>query len=83
MKVVDTSAPGICQALQIQLDPDAGSARLRILNGAGNDTNWGVQLVASQAFNVATPGRNAVPTGSYWLRSDTAGVLIGICALVT
>lgn len=82
MKATDVNAPGICQALQIQVDPTSGSAVLRILNASGNDTNWGVFLYASQAFNVASPGRNAVPTGSYWVRTDTAGLLVGVCALV-
>lgn len=82
MLAVDSSAPRICQALQIQVDPTAGAAVLRILNSTGSDTNWGVFLYPSQAFNVASPGRNSVPTGSYWLRTDTAGLLVGVCALI-
>jgi hypothetical protein len=81
MQVVDPNSPITCQALQIQVDPLAGAAILRILNSGGSDTNWGVFLYASQAFNVASPNCNAVPTGSYWLRTDTAGLLVGVCAL--
>jgi hypothetical protein len=83
MQVVDPRAPVTCMALQIEFDPDAGSARLRLTNSDGSNTNWGVQLVASQAFEVSASGTNSVPVGNYWLRCDTAGQIVGIFALVT
>lgn len=84
MQAADPRAPISCHILQIQLDPAAGSAKLRIMNQDGSDTNWGVELVASQAFQDGSPaGMNSVPTGGYWLRCSSAGKLVGIYARVT
>lgn len=83
MQAKDINAPVNCQILQIQLDPMAGSAKLYIINATGSDTDWGVELVASQAFQVSTSGTNSVPPGSYWLRCSAAGKRVGVFALVT
>lgn len=83
MQAIDIRAPVNCHILQLQLDPMAGSAKLRIINKDGSDTNWGVELVASQAFQVNSSGTNSVPTGSYWLRCSVAGKIVGVFALVT
>ena len=83
MQVVDSRAPISCHILQLQLDPAAGSAKLRIVNQDGSDTNWGIQIVASQAFQVNSSGTNSVPIGNYWLRCSVAGKIVGVFALVT
>jgi hypothetical protein len=83
MQAVDPRAPIKCHVLQLQFDPAAGSAKLRITNQDGSDTNWGVYLVGTQAFQISSIATNSIPTGSYWLRSSIAGKLVGVFALVT
>lgn len=79
---VDANAPVRCRTLQLQVDPGAGSAKVYILNANGTTSNWGVELVASQAFRLDTSMVDSIPTNGFWLRSDTASITIGVFALV-
>jgi hypothetical protein len=70
------------QSIQLQLDVNAGAANLFIGNPGMTATNFGVQLVASQAFSIPSLDSNLILLDDIVLRTDGTNVKVNV-ALIT
>ena len=71
-----------CCKLSIQLDPLAGSAKLRVGNEDISPTNCGVVLQAGQAQIFEMIEQNLYSLKNIYLLSDTSGVAVNITFVV-
>ena len=72
-----------CSKLQIQYDKGAAGANLFIGNDDLTTSNYGVSLVASQAFGIEEVALNVINLEQIYLQSDTDTQTIHVVAHVT
>jgi hypothetical protein len=82
IKTIDTAFPDLCEAFQIQFDPDAGMARLYIGNSNVSATRWGTLLQAGQAHGWQSMGVDTIPLKRIFLLCDTAAKVVGLTVYV-
>jgi hypothetical protein len=71
-----------CSKLQIQFDVDAGAARFKIGNEDISATEYGVQLVASQAWGIEAIEQNLIFLKNIWVFCDTADQYFSVAMVV-
>lgn len=80
--IVGQIGQGRCQYLQLQFDVNAGADVLRIGNSDLSDTNFGVQLVATQAWPVQSMETNLIRTDQIYLRCSGAARKVYVAMLI-
>ena len=66
------------QYLSLQVDIAAGAAKVYVGNKLVSSTNFGVALVATQAFPIYSMSSNLIRLDHIWLTSDTNSVNVGV-----
>lgn len=82
LQALDPTTLRRAQALQLQLDVNAGAANLFIGNPGMTSTDMGVQLVASQAFSIPSLDSNLILLDDVVLRTDGTGVKVNVAVVV-
>lgn len=81
---IDSQTSRRAQSIQLQLDQSAGGANLFIGNpDTLSATNYGVALVATQAFSIPSLDSNLILLDDIALRTDTAGGIRVNVAIIT
>lgn len=79
LKAIDADTPDHCEALQVQLDPEAGSAYLLLGNSDVDATHWGAKLVAGQAYPIPpTTGNLILLKQVFILMTDASVKSVGV-----
>lgn len=80
--IVGQVGQGRCQYLQLQFDMNAGADLLRIGNVDLSDTNFGVVLVGTQAWQMQSVETNLIRTDQIYLRSNGPSHVVYVAMLV-
>lgn len=82
LKGLDPDIKYRCQYLQLQFDVNAGADVLLIGNADLSSTNFGVQLVGTQAWPVQSLDANLIRVDQIFLRSNGAGHVVYVAMLI-
>jgi hypothetical protein len=74
LSALDSQTPHHCEALQVQLDPEAGSVYLLIGNSDVDATHWGAKLVAGQAYQIPPTSGNLILLNQVFIIMSDASV---------
>lgn len=73
LRAIDADMPMRAQMVQLQYDPTAGAGVLRIGNPSVlSATDFGVELVGTQAFSIGSLDSNLILLGDIEMRSTVA-----------
>lgn len=80
LKAVDSTLPRHCQACQIQVDVNAGGARVYISNPEATtpSTDNGAELVSSQAYSIPSLSSNLIVLDDIIVATNTNATRLNV-----